>query len=401
MAKMKFVQSNRVQRLPGYVFAQVVEATRKARRAGEDIIDLGMGNPDQPTPAVILDKMRQVAMDPKLHRYSVSRGIESLRKAACRWYGRRYGVKLDAEREVVSVIGTKEGIAHLALALLNEGDVALVPNPSYPPHIFSVVLAGCNIMSLPMTGGDALVPDLETIYKKSWPRPRVLYLSYPHNPTTAVVEAGFFKDVVKFAKKNSVIVVHDLAYADIVFDGYKAPSFLATPGAKDVGMEFVSLSKSFNMAGWRVGFAAGNEALIGALVRIKSYLDYGIFAPLQVGAVAALDNSEKLAPGIGALYQERRDVFVEGLQRLGCEIEPPKGTMYVWWQIPRKYRSMGSVKFALKLLKEAKVTVSPGVGFGELGEGYVRVALVENELRIKQALRGIGRMFKADGLVDK
>ncbi len=401
MGRVKFEQSNRLQKLPGYVFAQVVAATTKARRSGEDIIDLGMGNPDQPTPPLILEKMRQVALDPKLHRYSLSRGIDGLRKAVCRWYARRYGVKLDPEKEALSVIGSKEGISHLALALLNEGDTALVPNPSYPPHIYSVVLAGCNVMNIPMTGGEILVSDLEAIYKKSWPRPRVLYLSYPHNPTTAVVEQDFFKDVVKFAKRNDIIVVHDLAYADIVFDGYQAPSFLATPGAKSVGMEFVSLSKSFNMAGWRVGFAAGNQALIGALTRIKSYLDYGIFAPLQVAAVTALDNSEKLVPPVALIYQKRRDVLVEGLRRLGCPVQLPKGTMYLWWRIPDAYQKLGSVKFALKLLDQAKVTVSPGLGFGELGEGYVRIALVENELRIKQALRGIGKMFKKDGLVKK
>ena len=383
------INSNRLKRLPPYLFGRLKQMTLERRHQGIDIIDLSMGNPDRPTPEHITQKMCEAVCDPRNHRYSASRGIYNLRREVARYYDRRFNVELDPENEVVAVIGSKEGLSHLALALIDDGDIALVPNPTYPIHIYSIIIAGGNVMSIPMYDVNNFLPSLSEITKELWPRPKMLIINFPHNPTTATVELAFFEDVVKFAKQNEMIVVHDLAYLDIVFDGYKAPSLMQAKGAKDIGVEFISLSKSYNMAGWRCGFAVGNKDIIDALAKIKGYYDYGVFAPIQVAAILALRESDDDARENALTYQKRRDVLVEGLNRMGWKVEKPKGTMFVWAPIPEKYASMGSMDFALKLLEEAEVCVSPGIGFGDKGEGFVRLALVENELRIKQAVRQI------------
>ena len=385
------INTNRLNRLPPYLFGRLKQMTLDRRREGIDIIDLSMGNPDRPTPEHIVDKLCEAARDPRNHRYSASRGIFNLRREAAWYYGRRFGVELDPQSEVIAVIGTKEGLSHLALALIDPGDVALVPNPTFPIHIYSVVIAGGNVLSIPMTGIDHFLPDLSEIMTKLWPRPKVLILSFPHNPTTLTVELAFFEEIVEFARRNDIIVVHDLAYKDIVFDGYEAPSFMQAKGAKDVGVEFISLSKSFNMAGWRCGFAVGNKDIIDALAKIKGYYDYGMFAPVQIASILALRDCENDAKENALCYQGRRDVLVDGLNRSGWRVEKPKGTMFVWAPIPEKYRDMGSFDFAMKVLEEAEVCVSPGVGFGDKGEGFIRLALVENEHRIRQAVRQIRR----------
>ena len=369
--------------------------THERRQQGIDVIDLGMGNPDRPTPQHIVDKLTEAAQEPRHHRYSASRGIFNLRREVSWYYERRFGVQIDPNHEAISVIGTKEGLSHLALALIDEGDLVLVPNPTFPIHIYATVIAGGSVVSIPLREENQFVPSLDEISRDIWPRPKVLILSFPHNPTGAVIELAFFEEIVDFAKRNDIIVIHDLAYADIVFDGYQAPSFLQAKGAKDVGVEFISLSKSYNMAGWRCGFAVGNRELVDALARIKGYYDYGIFAPIQVAAIMALRTDADMVAANAETYRIRRDVLVEGLNRIGWNVQKPHATMFVWAPIPEPYHHMSSMDFAMKLLDEAEVCVSPGAGFGHNGEGYVRIALVENEDRIRQAVRQIRRaLFK-------
>jgi len=379
--------------MPPYVFAIVNDLKMKARRRGEDIIDLGMGNPDQGTPRHIVEKLTEAARQAKNHRYSASRGIPKLRSAITDWYKEKYDVVLDPETEAIATIGSKEGISHLALALVGPGDAVLVPNPTYPIHAYSVIIANGDVRHVPMTLDGDFFFELSEAYKQTWPRPKVMMLNFPHNPTTRVVELSFFEKVVEFAKENNVIVIHDLAYSELVFDGYKAPSFLQVPGAKDVGVEFTSLSKSYNMPGWRVGFASGNREIIAALTRMKSYLDYGMFQPIQIAAIIALKGPQDCVREIVEMYRSRRDTLCEGLTRIGWEVEKPKATMFVWARIPEKYRSMGSLEFSKMLLEKAKVAVSPGIGFGEYGDEFVRFALVENEHRTRQAVRGIRTIF--------
>ncbi len=384
--------TSRIDRLPPYVFAVVNNLKMEARRRGEDIIDLGMGNPDMPAPQHVIEKLCESAKNPKNHRYSASRGITQLRVAICEWYKRRFDVDLDPETEAVVTIGSKEGLSHLALALIEPGDVALTPTPAYPIHPYSVIIAGGEVRSVLIGYGIDFFAEIEKAYKTSWPRPKLLIINFPHNPTTLVVEGlSFFKKIVDFAKENNIIVIHDFAYADLVFDGYKAPSFLQVPGAKDVGVEFFSMTKSYSMAGWRVGFCVGNKDIVGVLTRIKSYLDYGMFQPIQIASIVALRGPQDCVEQYRKTYEQRRDVLVKGLQKIGWYIEPPKATMFVWAEIPDAFKKMGSLEFAKFLLKEAKVAVSPGIGFGEGGDNYVRFALVENEHRIRQAVRGIKR----------
>ncbi len=379
----------RIKRLPPYIFSIIDNLKMQARRAGEDIIDLGMGNPDVPTPKPVVDKLVEAVQNPKNHRYSVSRGIYKLRLAITNWYRRRYGVDLDPDSEAIVTMGAKEGLSHMVLTLISHGDVALVPNPAYPIHPYSVVIAGGDLNSVPIGGDRDFFEEILKATKRTWPKPKLLIISFPNNPTTAVVDLDFFKKVVDFAKENNIMVIHDLAYADLVFDGYKAPSFLQVPGAKDVGVEFFSLSKSYSMPGWRVGFAIGNQKMIGALARLKSYFDYGMFQPIQIASIIALNEIEEEVRDVVSVYKNRRDVLINGLNKSGWNIEMPKGTMFVWAKIPDKFQAMGSLEFCKVLLKEAKVAVSPGIGFGEYGEGYVRFALVENEHRIRQAVRGV------------
>jgi alanine-synthesizing transaminase len=386
----------RIQRLPPYVFAVVTELKSKLRHAGEDIIDLGMGNPDLPTPKHIVEKLTEAARLPKNHRYSASKGIPKLRLAICNWYKRKYGVELDPDTEAIATIGAKEGLAHLVLATMGPGDIALVPSPSYPIHTYSVIIAGADVRSIPLVGGEEDYMDrVERAMKTLWPRPKMMILSFPHNPTTKVVDLDFFKRVVAFAKENDILVVHDLAYADLVFDGYKAPSILQVPGAKDVAVELYSMSKGYSMAGWRVGFVVGNRQMVGALTRIKSYLDYGMFQAIQIAATVALNGPHRVVDEAVEVYRKRRDCLVDGFARIGWEFEKPKGTMFVWAPIPEQFSAMGSLEFSKQLLLRAKVAVSPGVGFGEHGEGYVRFALVENEHRIRQAIRGVKAMLQS------
>jgi len=383
----------RIKRLPPYVFSIVDELKLKARRRGDDIIDLGMGNPDLPTPPHIVEKLIEAVKNPRNHRYSASRGIYKLRCAIASLYGRNYGVKIDPETEAIVTIGTKEGISHLALATLGPGDVVFVPTPAYPIHPYSVIIAGGDLRTIPLVQGRNFFDDLQTATRQTWPQPKMLIISFPHNPTTRVVDLNFFEKIVDFARVHNLMVVHDLAYADLVFDGYKAPSFLQVPGAKDVGVEFFTLSKSYSMPGWRVGFALGNRKMIAALARIKSYLDYGIFQPIQIAAIIALTEDQSCVEEIRKTYQERRDVLVDGLRKVGWKIEKPKGTMFVWGEIPDKFKEMGSLEFSKLVLQVAKVAVSPGIGFGEYGDDHVRFALVENTQRIKQAVKGIKKLF--------
>jgi len=383
----------RMTRLPPYLFAIVNNLKMEARRRGEDIIDLGMGNPDLATPPHIVDKLVSSAQKGHNHRYSASMGITKLRQAICDWYRKRFGVDLDPAEEAIVTIGAKEGLAHLVLATISPGDVVFAPNPTYPIHPYSVIIAGGDLRSIPIGPDRDFFEDLRTATKQTWPSPKMLIVSYPHNPTTAVVERCFFEKIVEFCKEHDMIVLHDFAYADLVFDGYRPPSLLEVPGAKDVGVEFFSLSKSYSMAGWRVGFCVGNRVLINALKRIKSYLDYGMFQPIQIAAIIALNGPDDCVRDIAATYRERRDVLVDGLDRIGWHIPKPRATMFVWAKIPEPYARMGSLKFSELLVKEAKVAVSPGIGFGEYGEGYVRFALVENTHRIKQAIRGIRQLM--------
>ncbi|MAV30157.1 MAG: alanine transaminase [Cycloclasticus sp.] len=389
----------RIKRLPPYVFNIVNDLKAQARAAGEDIIDFGMGNPDQPTPQHIVDKMTETAQRGDTHRYSVSRGIPRLRKAICNWYKSKYDVDLDFDTEAIVTIGSKEGLAHLALATLGPGDAVLVPNPAYPIHPYGFVIAGADIRHVPISPEVDFFCELEKAIKTSYPQPKMLVLNFPGNPTTQCVDVEFFEKVVKMAKEHDIWVVHDNAYAEIVFDGYKAPSILEVPGAKDIAVEFYSLSKTYNMPGWRVGFMCGNKELVGALARIKSYLDYGMFTPIQVAAIAALEGPQDCVDEIRSLYKERRDALCEGLNSIGWVVEKPKATMFVWAKIPEMYRQMGSLEFSKKLLKEAKVAVSPGIGFGDFGDDYVRFGLIENQHRTRQAIRGIKQMFRNDNLV--
>jgi alanine-synthesizing transaminase len=385
---------HRIQRLPPYVFAQVDELKQGARRRGEDIIDLGMGNPDLPTPPHIVDKLIEAASNPRNHRYSASRGIYKLRLAITDWYQRKYDVHLDPNTEAVATIGSKDGIAHLALATVGPGDVVFVPNPTYPIHSYSVVIAGGDVRSVPLTDESDFLERLQAATKLTWPLPKMLIINFPHNPTTMVVDRSFFEKIVDFARDHNLLVVHDLAYADLAFDGYRAPSILEIPGAKDVAVEFFTISKSYSMPGWRVGFAVGNPRMINALTRLKSYFDYGMFQPIQIAAIIALNAEQDCVEEVAETYRSRRDVLVAGLNRAGWPVVKPKATMFIWAQIPVPFRDMGSVEFAKFLLREAKVAVSPGVGFGEFGEGYVRLALVENEHRMRQAVRGIRKALK-------
>jgi len=384
----------RIKRLPPYVFAIVNDLKTKARARGEDVIDLGMGNPDLGTPKHIVNKLVEAAQNPRNHRYSASRGITRLRVAITKWYQSRYGVELDPESEAIATIGAKEGLAHLALAVLQPGDGALVPNPTYPIHSYSVVIADGDLRSVPLTPDGDFFPRLQETAKLAWPKAKLLILSFPHNPTTMCVDREFFVKVVDFAKEHRLMVVHDFAYADLYFDGYVPPSFLSVPGAKDVGVELFSLTKSYNMAGWRLAFCCGNPRMIHALARIKSYLDYGVFQPIQIAGIIALEGDQRCVAQINEVYRGRRDVLVDGLNKLGWTVSKPKGTMFVWAPIPEPYRALGSLEFAKLLIQEAKVAVSPGIGFGEYGEGYVRFALVENDHRIRQALRGLRHLAR-------
>jgi len=385
----------RIKRLPPYVFNIIGDLRQKARHAGEDIIDFGMGNPDGETPPHIVAKLIEAAQKPQNHRYSVSRGVYKLRLAITDWYRRRYGVELDPDSEAVVTIGSKDGLAHLSMAVLGPGDVVFCPSPTYPIHQYSVILAGGDLRSIPMVPGEDFFGHLEEALKQTWPKPKMLILNFPHNPTTTVVDRPFFERIVEFAKEFGFLVVHDLAYADLVFDGYVAPSFMEVPGAKDVGVEFYTLSKSYNMPGWRVGFCVGNSEMIAALARIKSYLDYGIFQPVQIAAIHALNGPQHYVEEIRQNYEMRRDVLVEGLNRAGWAVDKPRATMFVWAPIPEQFRAMGSIEFSKFLLEDAKVAVSPGIGFGEYGDGWVRFALIENEQRTRQAVRGIRKAFAA------
>ena len=390
---------HRISRLPPYVFNIVNDLKAKARAAGEDIIDFGMGNPDQPTPQHIVDKLIEAVHRPDTHRYSVSKGIPRLRKAICNWYKTRFDVDLDPETEAIVTIGSKEGLAHLALATLGPGDVVLVPNPAYPIHPYGVVIAGADLRHVPMIPGGDFFEELQKAIVDSWPKPKMLILNFPGNPTTQCVELDFFEKIIAVAKEHNIWVVQDIAYADIVFDGYVTPSILQVEGAKDIAVEFFSMSKSYNMPGWRVGFMCGNKELVSALARIKSYLDYGTFTPIQIAAIAALEGPQDCVHEIAEMYRKRRDVLCDGLNATGWPVQKPKATMFVWAKIPEAYQAMGSLEFSKKLLLEAKVAVAPGVGFGNYGDDHVRFGLIENEHRTRQAVRGIRLMMKKDGVI--
>ena len=384
----------RIKRLPPYVFNIVNDLKAQARKRGEDIIDFGMGNPDGPTPRHIVEKLCEVASRENTHRYSVSRGIPRLRRAIATWYKRRFDVEIDPEREAIVTIGSKEGLAHLALATVERGDAVLVPNPAYPIHPYGFVIAGADIRHVPLTPEVDFFAELEKAIRDSWPKPKMLVLNFPANPTTQCVDRAFFEKVVAIAREHNIWVVHDLAYADLVFDGYVAPSILQVPGAKDVAVEFFTLSKSYNMPGWRVGFMCGNEKLVGALAKLKSYFDYGTFTPIQVAAILALEGPQDCVEEIRRTYQKRRDVLCAGLYSAGWPVEKPKATMFVWARIPEPYRPLGSLEFCKWLLAEAKVAVSPGIGFGEYGDAHVRFSLIENEHRTRQAIRSLREAFR-------
>ena len=386
---------SRINRLPPYVFNITAELKMAARRRGEDIIDMSMGNPDGATPAHIVDKLVETVKRPDTHGYSASKGIPRLRRAIAHWYKKRYEVDIDPDSEAIVTIGSKEGLAHLMLATLDRGDTVLVPNPSYPIHIWGAVIAGADIRSVRMGPGVDFFAELERAIRESYPKPKMMVLGFPSNPTAQCVELEFFERVVALAKQHNILVVHDLAYADITFDGWKAPSIMQVPGARDVAVEFFTMSKSYNMAGWRIGFMVGNAELVAALARIKSYHDYGSFTPVQVAAIAALEGDQSCVTEICAQYQRRRDVLLKGLHEAGWMVEKPKASMYIWAHIPEAYRHLGSLEFAKLLLQKAKVSVSPGIGFGEYGDEYVRFALIENEARVRQALRGIKNMLRS------
>jgi alanine-synthesizing transaminase len=390
---------SRIKRLPPYVFNITNELKMKARRAGEDVIDLSMGNPDGPTPKHIVDKLVEASTRQDTHGYSVSKGIPRLRKAICSWYARRYGVELDADSEAIVTIGSKEGLAHLMLACLERGDTVLVPNPSYPIHIYGAIIAGADIRSVRMTPGVDFFAELERAIRELTPKPKMLILGFPSNPTAQCVDLAFFEKIVALAKQHDILVVHDLAYADIVFDDYRAPSIMQVPGARDVAVEFFTMSKSYNMAGWRIGFMVGNKDLVHALARIKSYHDYGSFTPIQVASIVALEGPQECVTQIKNSYEKRRNVMVKGLHEIGWMVDVPKASMYIWAKIPDLYAKEGSIAFAKRLIEHAKIAVAPGVGFGDYGDDHVRIALIENEHRLRQAIRGIKDMFRKDGLL--
>ncbi len=390
---MSDFEFSRIKRLPPYVFATVDALKMSARHAGEDIVDLGMGNPDLPTPKHIVEKMVEAVQKGHNHRYSASRGITKLRHAIAGWYRRKYEVDINPETETVVTIGAKEGISHLVLATISPGEVVFAPNPTYPIHPYSVIIAGGDLRSIPIAPDRNFMEDLTTAMKQTWPAPKMLIISFPHNPTTAVVDLSFFEEVVEFCREHRILLIHDLAYADLTFDGFEAPSLLQVKGAKDIGVEVFSMSKSYSMAGWRVGFVSGNEEMVKALTRIKSYLDYGAFQPIQIAAIIALNGDQSCVREINGIYKQRRDTLITGLNRIGWEVPAPKGTMFVWAKIPEQFSHMTSVDYAKMLIREAKVAVSPGRGFGEYGEGYVRFALVENPHRINQAIRGLRKVI--------
>jgi alanine-synthesizing transaminase len=390
---------SRIKRLPPYVFNVTGELKLAARRRGEDVIDFSMGNPDQPTPKHIVEKLVETVLRPNTHGYSVSKGIIRLRRAICNWYKSRYDVDLDPDSEAIVTIGSKEGIAHLALATLDQGDTVLVPNPSYPIHIYGPVISGADIRHVPMSPDVDFFEAVEKAFKDSYPKPKMLIVNFPSNPTTQCVDLAFFERLVALAREHQVYIVHDLAYADIVFDGYKAPSIMQVKGARDIAVEFFTMSKSYNMAGWRVGYMVGNRDLVTALARMKSYHDYGTFTPIQVASIIALEGPQDCVETVRRVYQGRRDVMCAGLKAIGWNVEVPKASMYIWAPIPAQYGKMGSLEFSKKLLADAKIAVAPGIGFGHYGDGHVRFALIENEARSRQALRGIKDMFKKDGLL--
>jgi alanine-synthesizing transaminase len=392
---------SRIRRLPPYVFNITAELKMAARRRGEDIIDMSMGNPDGHTPQHIVDKLVEASMRPDTHGYSVSKGIPRLRRAISDWYKRRFAVDIDPDSEAIVTIGSKEGLAHLMLATLDRGDTVLVPNPSYPIHIYGAVIAGADIRSVRMTPGTDFFVELERAIRESIPKPKMMILGFPSNPTAMCVDLGFFERVIALARQHDILVVHDLAYADITFDGFVAPSIMQVPGAREVAVEFFTMSKSYNMAGWRIGFMVGNTELVNALARIKSYHDYGTFTPIQVASIAALDGPQNCVEEIRMQYQKRRDVLAKGLHEAGWMVEVPRASMYIWAEIPEPYKATGSLEFAKRLLAEAKVAVSPGIGFGDYGDGHVRFALIENEQRTRQAVRGIKEMFRKDGLMPR
>ena len=389
----------RIKRLPPYVFNIVNELKQQERQRGEDIVDFGMGNPDRPAPQHVIDKLIEAASRKDTHRYSVSRGIPRLRRAICNWYRRRFGVELDPDSEAIVTLGSKEGLAHLAMAVVDRGDAVLVPNPSYPIHPYGFIIAGADVRHVPVGPEVDFFAELDSAVRNSWPRPKMLLINFPSNPTGQCVDLPFFERIVEFARENRIWVVQDLAYADIVFDGYQAPSIMQVPGARDIAVEFFTLSKSYNMAGWRVGCMVGNRDLVTALARMKSYHDYGMFTPIQVASIIALEGPQECVEQVRLTYQKRRDVMCGGLEAAGWRVEKPRATMYVWAPIPAPYRKMGSLEFSKKLLADAKVAASPGIGFGEHGDAHVRFALIENEARTRQALRGIKDMFRKDGLL--
>jgi alanine-synthesizing transaminase len=387
---------SRIRRLPPYVFNIVNDLKARARARGEDIIDFGMGNPDRPTPEHIVQKLTEAALRSNTHRYSMSKGVPRLRRAITNWYRRMFDVELDPETEAIVTIGSKEGLAHLTLATLGPGDTVLVPNPAYPIHPYGCVIAGADIIYVPLTEGIDFFAELEKAIADSWPKPKMLILNFPANPTTQCVELDFFTKVIEIARENKIWVVHDIAYAEIVFEGYRAPSVLQVPGAKDVAVEFYSLSKTYNMPGWRVGFMCGNSSLVEALARIKSYMDYGLFTPIQVASIFALDGPQDCVEEVRQIYLNRRNTLCEGLNSVGWQVTKPKATMFVWAPIPEPYVQMGSLEFSKKLLKDASVAVSPGIGFGQYGDDHVRFSLIENEHRTRQAIRGLRKMFRDD-----
>jgi len=390
---------SRIKRLPPYVFNITNELKMAARRRGEDIIDLSMGNPDGPTPKHIVDKLVEAVQRQDTHGYSVSKGIPRLRKAICDWYQRRYAVQFDPDSEAIVTIGSKEGLAHLMLATLDRGDTVLVPNPSYPIHIYGAIIAGADIRSVRMTPGVDFIAEVERAIRELIPKPKMLIIGFPSNPTAMCVELDFFERIVALAREHDIMVVHDLAYADIVYDGWQAPSIMQVRGARDVAVEFFTMSKSYNMAGWRIGFMVGNKDLVNALARIKSYHDYGTFTPIQVASIVALEGPQQCVEDIRRNYEKRRDVTVKGLHDIGWMVENPKASMYVWAQIPDYYAAMGSIEFTKRLMDQARIAVSPGIGFGDYGDDHVRIALIENENRLRQALRGVREMFRKDGLL--
>lgn len=399
MSSPEMEDFRRIKRLPPYVFAIVNELKAEARARGEDIIDFGMGNPDQPTPKHIVDKLVDAAQRNDTHRYSVSRGVPRLRRAICNWYKDQFDVDLDPDTQAIVTIGSKEGLAHLALACMGPGDSVLVPNPAYPIHPYGFIIAGADVRHVPMTPEHDFFEELHKAIDESWPRPKMLVVNFPGNPTTECVDLAFFERIIDIARANNIWVVHDLAYAAISFDGYKAPSILQVKDAEDIAVEFYSMSKTYSMPGWRVGFMLGNKTLVAALAKIKSYLDYGMFTPIQVAAIAALEGPQDCVREIRDMYQRRRDVLCDGLNALGWAVSKPRATMFVWATIPEPYKQMGSLEFSKKLLRDAKVAVSPGVGFGSYGDDHVRISLIENEHRTRQALRGIKEMFRRDGFI--